>query len=126
MLLKIIILTLLVLTARPLCAETPSELHGFDIVKLWQFDASSEGWKPDHNVSPFTINNGTISFRNTGFDPWIIYSPSEEIDVSRARAAERRARERLSRHGEDIDVARAQAALQRALNRLRAAEEARE
>ena len=45
---------------------------------------------------------------------------AEGIDVGRARAAERRAGERLTQGGE-VDVARAQAALQRALNRLRVA-----
>jgi F-type H+-transporting ATPase subunit epsilon len=48
---------------------------------------------------------------------------AQEIDMPRAEAAERRARERLSGEGEDIDVARAQAALQRALNRMRASSE---
>jgi F-type H+-transporting ATPase subunit epsilon len=75
----------------------------------------------------FALSSGILE---TGGNQVTILADSmetaEEIDVSRARAAERRARERLSRHGEDIDVARAQAALQRALNRLRAAEEARE
>jgi F-type H+-transporting ATPase subunit epsilon len=46
--------------------------------------------------------------------------PAEGIDLERARAAERRAGERLGQRGE-VDVARAQAALQRALNRLRVA-----
>ncbi len=45
-----------------------------------------------------------------------------EIDVERARAAERRARERLARRGgsDEIDHARALAALRRALARLQA------
>jgi len=47
------------------------------------------------------------------------------IDVSRAEAAEQRARERLSRSAEDIDAARAQAALYRALNRIRVASASR-
>ena len=45
----------------------------------------------------------------------------EDIDVARAQAAERRAREWLARHRPEVDIARAQAALQRALNRLRVA-----
>jgi F-type H+-transporting ATPase subunit epsilon len=46
--------------------------------------------------------------------------PAQKIDLSRAEAAEQRARERLSgKASDDLDVARAQAALQRALNRLR-------
>jgi F-type H+-transporting ATPase subunit epsilon len=47
---------------------------------------------------------------------------AEEIDMARARAAERRARERLRTHGPRVDFARAEAALQRALVRLRAVE----
>jgi F-type H+-transporting ATPase subunit epsilon len=50
---------------------------------------------------------------------------AEEIDLARARAAERRARERLRAHGPRVDFARAEAALQRALVRLRAVEKSR-
>lgn len=50
---------------------------------------------------------------------------AEEIDVERARAAEARAKGRLSSDGGDVDGARAEAALQRALNRLRVAREGR-
>ncbi len=45
----------------------------------------------------------------------------DEIDVARARAALRRAEERLAAKQENIDIARAEAALARALNRLRVA-----
>jgi F-type H+-transporting ATPase subunit epsilon len=45
------------------------------------------------------------------------------IDVTRAAAAQQRAKERLSARTTDIDLARAQAALQRALNRIRVASE---
>jgi F-type H+-transporting ATPase subunit epsilon len=46
--------------------------------------------------------------------------PIEKIDLTRAQAAEKRARERLaSRTRLDIDVPRAEAALARALNRIR-------
>jgi F-type H+-transporting ATPase subunit epsilon len=46
----------------------------------------------------------------------------EEIDLDRARSAERRARERIAaRHRGDVDAARAQAALERSLNRLKVA-----
>jgi len=45
----------------------------------------------------------------------------EEIDVDRAKEAERRAKERLEKARKDssIDVARAEAALSRAINRIR-------
>ncbi|MDA8144810.1 MAG: F0F1 ATP synthase subunit epsilon [Thermaerobacter sp.] len=45
----------------------------------------------------------------------------EEIDVQRARAARKRAEERLKAKREDVDYARAKAALQRAIARLKAA-----
>ncbi len=48
----------------------------------------------------------------------------EEIDLTRAKEAEKRARERLARRARpDIDVARAEAALSRAINRIRLVEE---
>ncbi len=48
----------------------------------------------------------------------------EDIDVNRAKSAEKRARERLEHKRDDsIDHTRAQAALQRALNRIRIASE---
>ncbi len=51
---------------------------------------------------------------------------AEEIDISRAEAARRRAEERLrQRHQENIDFARAEAALRRSLVRLRVAEKVR-
>ncbi len=46
---------------------------------------------------------------------------AEEIDTDRARAAEKRARDRITGHAEGVDVDRARAALHRALNRLRLA-----
>jgi F-type H+-transporting ATPase subunit epsilon len=46
----------------------------------------------------------------------------QDIDVQRAKEAEKRARERLTRRGEaDIDAARAEAALQRAIWRQKLA-----
>jgi len=52
--------------------------------------------------------------------------PAREVDVERARAAERRARERLRSGARDIDTARAEAALQRALARLEAVRKTRQ
>lgn len=46
---------------------------------------------------------------------------ADEIDVTRAKAAEERARKRLAEKMKDIDIERAQAALARAMNRLRVA-----
>jgi len=47
---------------------------------------------------------------------------AEEIDISRAEAARKRAEERLAQHAPDMDVARAEAALRRSLTRLKIAE----
>ena len=47
----------------------------------------------------------------------------DEIDVSRAEAAERRARERLEAKASDLDIVRAEAALRRALVRKQLAAE---
>lgn len=46
----------------------------------------------------------------------------EDIDVSRAQSAEKRAEDRLAAHAANLDVTRAEAALQRALRRLDVAE----
>ena len=43
---------------------------------------------------------------------------SDEIDIARAKEAQKRAEERLAKVNEEIDVKRAQAALSRALNRI--------
>ena len=46
---------------------------------------------------------------------------AEDIDLARAEAAERRARERLARKSSEIDASRAEAALHRAIARQHAA-----
>ncbi|MCK5075317.1 MAG: F0F1 ATP synthase subunit epsilon [Calditrichia bacterium] len=43
----------------------------------------------------------------------------DEIDIERAKAAQKRAKERLSTKTSDIEVARAEFALKRAINRLK-------
>ena len=50
---------------------------------------------------------------------------AEEIDISRAEEARRRAEERLRIHPEDVDLARAEVALQRAMMRIKVAERRR-
>ncbi|MFC1990405.1 F0F1 ATP synthase subunit epsilon [Chloroflexota bacterium] len=50
---------------------------------------------------------------------------ADEIDLTRAEEAKRRAEERLSRSAPDIDAARAEAALRRSLIRLKVAEKRR-
>ena len=49
----------------------------------------------------------------------------DEIDVSRAEEAKRRAEERLRQHMPDIDLARAEVSLRRAMARLAVAEKRR-
>ena len=48
-----------------------------------------------------------------------------EIDIERAREAQRRAEERLTSAREGVDFARVEVALRRAINRIRVAERAR-
>ena len=50
---------------------------------------------------------------------------AESIDLARAEAAERRARDRLAHKSADVDVTRAEAALHRAIARQDAAKHAR-
>jgi F-type H+-transporting ATPase subunit epsilon len=50
---------------------------------------------------------------------------AEEIDITRAEEAKRRAEERIKTHPQGLDVARAQAALLRSLIRIRIAEKRR-
>ena len=49
----------------------------------------------------------------------------EEIDITRAEEAKRRAEERIEAHPQGLDIARAQAALLRSLIRIRIAERKR-
>jgi len=50
---------------------------------------------------------------------------ADEIDMTRAEAAKKRAQERLEQHPSDMDSARAEAALRRSLARLKVAERRR-
>ena len=50
---------------------------------------------------------------------------AEEIDISRAEEAKRRAEEWLSGHVPEVDMARAEAALHRSITRLKVAEKRR-
>lgn len=47
------------------------------------------------------------------------FESEEDIDVERAKAAYRRAKERLEKREQNVDVTRAEAALARAMNRLK-------
>ena len=43
---------------------------------------------------------------------------SDEIDIDRAKEAQKRAEERLAKHSDEVDIKRAQIALAKALNRI--------
>jgi len=47
---------------------------------VWDFTKGTEGWVPDHGVSDFETSKEGISFKVTGFDPWIL-GPEIEIDA---------------------------------------------
>ncbi len=78
----------------------------------------------DNSVKYFTTAGGTVEVLNNQV---LVLADSvekvEEIDLERAKAAKKRAEERLQKKTDkDIDVQRAKLALARALNRLSAAE----
>jgi len=50
---------------------------------------------------------------------------ADEIDISRAEAARKRAEERLTHRTSEVDISRAEAALRRSLTRLKVAEKIR-
>ncbi len=70
----------------------------------------------------FAISGGYLE---VGMDRVAVLADAAEaalaIDVERARAAEQRARERLTARRREANLARAEAALRRALNRIRIA-----
>ncbi len=83
---------------------------------------TGEGGEADY----FAVHSGFLEVEREGVT--ILADTAEaaaEIDVERARAAERRARERIRSHRPEVDVARAEAALRRALARLRTVEKIR-
>jgi F-type H+-transporting ATPase subunit epsilon len=71
----------------------------------------------------FAISGGYLE---VGMDRVVVLADAseaaEEINLDRARAAERRARERLAGQQREVDMTRAESALRRAINRLRVAE----
>ncbi|MFO8009020.1 MAG: F0F1 ATP synthase subunit epsilon [Candidatus Brocadiia bacterium] len=103
-------------------------------------DNGEVGILPRHNAMVCTIKVGRIRVDTNGESVRLATSggfaevledtvtiladtaeQAEEIDVERARAARRRAEERLRKRAEEIDMARARTALSRALNRLHVA-----
>ena len=83
--------------------------------------------RPDGKRELLAVGGGILSVKdNVALVLADSAEPATEIDLERARAAERRARERLAlaksvAEREGVDVDRAHAALQRAINRVRTA-----
>ena len=76
--------------------------------------------KENGNEKRYATSSGTVEVKKNHVIVLAETCESEdEIDVERAKAAYKRAKERLENHDEKIDIARAQAALARAINRLK-------
>jgi len=99
---------------------------------------------PDHAPLLTMLQSGDLTVRKKGEEQDIFVSGgflevmqnrvtvladtaerADEIDISRAEEARRRAEERLRIHPEDADLARAEVALQRAMMRIKVAERRR-
>jgi len=82
MLVKLILALFIVSITTACAAPVPPELKDCKIHKIWPCSALNEGWRPDHNVSAFSVKNGILSFTNTGSDPWIINTTPGSADTS--------------------------------------------
>ena len=122
---------------------TPNKVVYQDQASSLSAPGTQGGFQILYNHAPFisTIDIGEIKVKNaSGKDALFATSggfvevknndilvlaetaePAGEIDVERARAAENRARERLSSKDPDTDVDRARVSMMRSLNRLRIA-----
>jgi len=111
-----------------LSVTIPGTLGSFQVLKnhaplLSTFDIGLVKIKESESSTKyFSTGGGTVEVLNNKI---LVLADSleavEDIDVDRAKAAKRRAEERLARKS-DIDIERARAALARALNRLSLAE----
>ena len=68
----------------------------------------------------YAVSGGILNIKEAGKVTLLANAieRSDEIDISRAREAQKRAEERLATKDPNMDVARAEAALSRALNRI--------
>jgi F-type H+-transporting ATPase subunit epsilon len=130
-------LTLRVITPEEIVLDVPASA-----VRIPGVDGSI-GILPRHAAMVAALSTGMLRYRQAGEERYLFVSdgfaevrdntlrlvceagdPAEEIDEQRARAAEKRARERLAlvRAGgpaaDQIDILRAEASLRRALARL--------
>ncbi|MFZ9139384.1 MAG: F0F1 ATP synthase subunit epsilon [Bacilli bacterium] len=77
----------------------------------------------DKNTTFYAVSGGVLSVQKNQTILLVdAIERAEEIDVSRAKEALKRAEDRLKEKTEKIDEARAKAALARALNRIQVAE----
>lgn len=78
---------------------------------------------PDGKIRHVAVSAGFLEVKTDEVDLYVDAAEfREEIDLSRAKAAEDRAMQRLTEMTEGTDVERAKTALKRALNRIRVAE----
>ena len=76
--------------------------------------------KLNSNESVYAISGGVLHIKKDHSVILLVNAieRSDEIDLARAKEAQRRAEERIASHSDEIDVSRAKAALSRALNRI--------
>ena len=72
------------------------------------------------NETNYAISGGILNIKKDHTVVLLVNAieRSDEIDVARAKDAQRRAQERIESRNEEVDISRAKAALSRALNRL--------
>ncbi len=103
----------------------PGTLGGFQVLYnhaplLSSFEIGVVKIKSDGNETRYATSGGTVEVKNNHVIVLAeTFESEEEIDVERAKAAYRRAKERLEKRDKNIDIARAEAALARAINRLK-------
>ena len=112
------------------------EMTDFVLVPIKDGD---EGILPDHAAMIAALNEGVLRYKAEEAEHYIAVSGgvmsladneliilarsaerAETIDIARAQASERRARERIERKAADLDISRAELSLHRALAREKA------
>ncbi len=103
----------------------PGTLGGFQVLHnhaplLSSFEIGVIKVKENGQEKKYATSGGTVEVKNNHVIVLAeTFESEDEIDIERAQAAYRRAKERLEKRDETIDIARAEAALARALNRLK-------
>ena len=131
------------LTLEIVTVESPIYSDDVDMVIAWGMEGQL-GILPNHAPLLTILQPGELLLRKDGEETSMAVSGgflevcsnkvtvladtaerAEEIDITRAEEAKRRAEERLAARPHDLDLARAEAALSRSLVRLRVAERKR-